>query len=390
MWPQSYLCESVSPSVPLQACCCCEPAAADHVRMSRTSIAQGSSPGAISPCQPEVQFVMKQTGFARFAWFYLAYNVIVIIWGGIVRATGSGAGCGAHWPTCNGQIIPTGASWHTMVEFSHRISTGVLGILTIVLVVWAFRAYPRGHVVRLGAVISAIFIIIESAIGAGLVLLEYVAYNVSIGRAYWMAGHLVNTLLLVAAVTLTAWWASGGERLQLRRQGLVGWSLLLALLAMLVLGASGAIAALGDTLLDGLGIAKDEKNLMSALVTVGVSPTESAIVVALVELRVLHPLLAIATGALVVLAAWLARIRRPNPWTQKLSLAVTVLVVAQILLGALNVALKAPVWIQMVHLLLTNAIWIVLVLLAAAALDRRIAPAENEGAPLTTPSRSAI
>ncbi len=321
------------------------------------------------------------TGFARFAWIYLLLNVIVILWGGVVRATGSGAGCGAHWPTCNGAVIPSGASsWHTWVEYTHRLSTGLLGLLTILLVVWALRAYPRGHVVRLGAALSAFFILTESAVGAGLVLLELVAYNVSVARAYWMAAHLVNTLLLVAAVTLTAYWASGGERLQVRRQGAVGWTLAAAVPAMLVLGASGAVAALGDTLLDGLEIAKNERALLAALGAAGISPTESAIVAALVELRIYHPVIAVATGALVALAAWTARTRRPAFGVRPLSAALLALFVGQLLLGALNVALKAPVWIQMVHLLVTNLLWVLLVLLAAAALDRRQAPAARRAA----------
>lgn len=323
------------------------------------------------------------TRFAKFTWFYLALNVIVIIWGGVVRATGSGAGCGAHWPTCNGEIIPTNASWHTLVEFSHRLSTGLLGILTIVLVVWAFRAFPRGHRVRLGALLSAFFIVTESAIGAGLVLLELVAYNVSFARAYWMAGHLLNTLLLLGAVTLLAWWASGGERLQLRRQGAVGWWLLAAVLGMFVVGASGAVAALGDTLLAGLVESKEATNLTARLTAAGVSPTEATIVYGLVELRILHPIIAVVTGLLVAAAAWTVRTRRPSLHTRRFSTALLALFVVQLIIGALNVALHAPVWIQMVHLLITNAIWILLVLLGAAGLDHRLAPAPRAEAALT-------
>ena len=318
---------------------------------------------------------LKLTRFAKFAWFYLVLNVIVIVWGGIVRATGSGAGCGAHWPTCNGAVIPSGASWHTWVEFSHRMSTGLLGIMTIVVVVWALRAYPRGSLVRLGAWLTALFIITESAIGAGLVLLELVAYNVSIARAYWMAGHLLNTLGLLGVVTLMAWWASGGERLRLRRQGVVGWTLLVAILAMFVLGASGAVAALGDTLLEGLVEGKDAANLMARLASAGISPAEAAIVTGLVEMRIYHPVIAVVSGLLVALAAWVARTQRPSLATRRFSTALFALFVAQLLVGTVNVALKAPVWIQMVHLLMTTLIWILLVLLAAVALDHHLAPA---------------
>jgi len=295
--------------------------------------------------------------FARYTWGVVALNLFVIVWGGFVRASGSGAGCGAHWPACNGQLIPRAESVETLIEFSHRVTSGLALLAVVLLLIWAWRAYPRGHVVRVGAVYSMVFMVIEALIGAGLVLLELVAYNVSIARAYWMAGHLVNTFLLVGALVLTAWWASGGERLQVRRQGAVWTTLLLAILAMMVLGASGAVTALGDTLVLGGGI----------------SPEESPIVATLVDLRIYHPIIAFVAGAFVALAAWLARVQRQSATTLRLSTWLFGLYGLQLTLGALNVALKAPIWLQMVHLFMTNVIWILLVLLVAAALDHRLA-----------------
>ncbi len=49
---------------------------------------------------------MSQAWFSRYAWGVLLWNVLVALWGAYVRATGSGAGCGSHWPTCNGEILP--------------------------------------------------------------------------------------------------------------------------------------------------------------------------------------------------------------------------------------------------------------------------------------------
>jgi heme A synthase len=189
-----------------------------------------------------------------------------------------------------------------------------------------------------------------------------------VGRAIWMAGHLVNTFLLLGALTLTAWWAAGGGRLRWRGQGAVAVWLLLAVVGMFVLGASGAITALGDTL----------------VITGGISPQENALVATLVDLRIYHPMIAIAVGALVALAAIVAMNRRPGPQTQRFAWALIVLYVAQLALGALNVALKAPVWLQMLHLLVTSAIWILLVLLAAAALSAPLA--EGAGSRTSEPS----
>jgi heme A synthase len=298
---------------------------------------------------------MLLSRFAKYAWFVLSLNLFVIVWGAFVRATGSGAGCGSHWPLCNGEVLPRAPALETIIEFSHRLTSGLALIAVVVLLIWGFRTHPRRHPVRLGALLSFILMIVEALIGAGLVLLELVAYNVSVARAFWMAGHLVNTFFLLAALTLTAWWASGGERLSLRRQGLTLALLALALLGMLILGASGAVTALGDTLVLGGGI----------------TPEESPTVAALVDLRIYHPLLAFIVGGFVAAAALTARWQRPGYWTRFLSTAVLICYVGQLVLGALNVALKAPVWLQLTHLLLSNLIWIGLVTLAAAALALR-------------------
>jgi heme A synthase len=219
-----------------------------------------------------------------------------------------------------------------------------------------------------------VFLLVEALIGAGLVLFEYVATNASLARAYWMAGHLVNTFFLLASLTLTAWWASGGAPLRLRGQGPAALALGLALSAMVILGASGGITALGDTL----------------VLTAGIAPAESAVVALLVDLRIYHPLLAVAVGALVGLAVWIAiknikyRVSsieyRVAPYSildtryldiaQRLGRWVIILFIAQLSLGALNVVLKAPIWTQLSHLLLADLIWIAFVLLSATTLAR--------------------
>ena len=142
---------------------------------------------------------IKSSRYATFAWVTLGINILVIIWGAFVRATGSGAGCGSNWPLCHGEVIPQSAGVETMIEFSHRISSGVALIAVAILFIWAWRIYPRGYRTRRAANATMIFMIIEALIGAGLVLLEYTASNVSIARAYWMAGHLINTFLLLGA-----------------------------------------------------------------------------------------------------------------------------------------------------------------------------------------------
>ncbi len=294
---------------------------------------------------------MRERRFTQYAWGVLAFTLLIILWGALVRATGSGAGCGRHWPLCDGQIIPSDGAVDTFIEFGHRISSGLSLIAVVGMAVWAWRLFPAGHRVRKAAGWATFFIFTEALLGAGLVLLELVAYNVSISRAYWMAAHLVNNFLLITALALTPWFAGGGAALRLRNQGSRLWALGAAFAGLLVLGASGGVTALGDTLMLGGGI----------------SPDSSPVVATLRDLRIFHPAIALVVGVLVALAAWVAG-RHPDPRAQQFAVLTVSLYAAQLALGMLNIWLMAPVWIQILHLLLSLLIWIALTLLAAVAL----------------------
>jgi heme A synthase len=301
----------------------------------------------------------KLSGFAKYAWMVLAYDVGVILWGAYVRATGSGAGCGGHWPLCNGQVIPFAPQTATLIEFSHRVSSGFTLLAVLGLVVWAFRAYPKGHPVRLGAGLATFFTLTEALVGAGLVLFQLVAQNASALRAASVAVHLANTFLLLASLTLTARWASGGQPLRLRGQGWAAWGLGLGLVGVLLLGISGAIAALGDTLFPSSSLAEGLRQ--------DFSPTAQF----LIRLRVFHPLIAISVGILVIFVAYSLSSSHPDAGARRsLATALAGLVVIQWLAGIANVALLAPVWMQLLHLLLADLVWITLVLLAATVLAR--------------------
>jgi len=299
---------------------------------------------------------MKLNRFAAYAWGVLVCNLAVILWGAYVRASGSGAGCGSHWPLCNGEVIPRAPKIATLIELTHRLSSGLALLLVVGLVVWAFRAYPKKHVVRWGAGWSMCLMLTEALVGAGLVLFALVADNASMARALSMSVHLVNTFLLLAALTLTAWWASKGRPVQTRGQGTIAWLFVAGLLGALILGVSGAVTALGDTLFPAGSLAAGLKQ--------DFSPAAHF----LIRLRLLHPLIAVAVGAYLILIAGLARVARPGKWTKRLTGALTAVVLIQLGAGALNVYLLAPIWMQLVHLLLSDFVWIALVLSTAAAL----------------------
>jgi heme A synthase len=295
--------------------------------------------------------------FRVYSWTSLGYNLLVILWGALVRATGSGAGCGAHWPLCNGQVIPQSPRLATLIEFIHRTMSGISVLLIFGLLVWAWRAYPKKHPVRLGAVLSMIFIITEALVGASLVLFQWVGMNASIQRTISVAVHLVNTFLLLASLALTAWWASGGGSLRLEGRGVLLLGLALALLGVLTLGVTGSIAALGDTLFPATSLSS------------GIQQDFSPGAHFLLRLRVWHPIIAAMVGFYSIVLASIIRFQWIDGAVKRLCLILGGLVLLQLTAGLINLLLLAPVWMQLVHLFLADSLWIILVLLSASVLQ---------------------
>lgn len=293
------------------------------------------------------------TKLARFSWAVLAYNLAVIALGAYVRATRSGAGCGAHWPLCNGEIVPSAPSVEMMVEFSHRASSGLAIVLVAALLVWVWRRCAPGHPARRTAVAAAIFMALEAALGAALVLFQMVAGNESMARAWWMALHLVNTFLLLACLAWTAYHLTRGTpaRQRLHRAAIVEYGLGGAVI--LLAAVSGAVAALGDTLYPAGSLAE----------ALGAEFSSASHL--LVRLRLLHPTIAIfmAIGLIVV------GIRigyGGRGWSRRLGFALAGAAAWQSLVGLTNVLLLAPVWMQLVHVVSADLVWIVFVLLAVS------------------------
>lgn len=288
---------------------------------------------------------------SRLAWGTLGLTMAVIAWGAFVRASGSGAGCGAHWPLCNGQVVPRDPALETAIELTHRVTSGLALLAVATLAVLVFRRSGPGAPQRPAALAAVVFMLVEAAIGAGLVLLELVADDASLARAYWMAGHLLNTFLLLAALAATAWWT--GPAAGARRAGLppgVALAAGSALGLVLLVGASGGVAALGDTLYPAASLGEGLRQDFTP---------GSAL---LVRLRALHPALALVMGAALVLAVpWMGR-RAPGRRTRPLGRLVALLVVAQVAAGVINLLLLAPIWLQIVHLVLADALWVSLVL----------------------------
>ena len=290
----------------------------------------------------------------RFSWGVLVYFIAVILWGSIVRATGSGAGCGDHWPLCNGTMIQHSARIDTVIEFTHRITSGLSFFAVLALLWWTLASTARGHLARAAAVAAAVFTIVEAALGAFLVKLGLTAQSQSPLRAPYLALHLTNTLLLLAALTLTAHLLSrrsGYLRGEIRVVAPAG--AIASIFVVLIVGVTGSLAALGDTLFPAT-------SLGSAL-----SQDFSATSAWLVRWRWTHP--TVAFVACVILIWLLVRApRRSTHWDNRaLSALVLILLVAQYALGILDVAFLAPVWMQIAHLLGADLLWVALVELAA-------------------------
>jgi cytochrome c oxidase assembly protein subunit 15 len=289
-----------------------------------------------------------------FSWAVVFYNVLVVLWGALVRATGSGAGCGNHWPLCNGQVIPVSPSAHTIIEFTHRMMTGGSTFLVLGLLVWTLRASVRGQAARGFAIASTLLLFNEALLGALLVKLDYVVNNQSVGRMVLLSIHLSNTLLLVAALVLTARMLSTGQRWSELRNSR-GLGLVAAgLFATILVGVSGSLAALGDTLFPAGSLGQAFAQDLSAD-----SP-------ALLKLRIVHPISALAAGAFVLY--FVARSRRHPParfGVKWMGSAVLWLLGFQVAMGVADVLLLAPAWMQILHLLGADLFWVALVMLSA-------------------------
>ena len=300
---------------------------------------------------------MNLKNFAAFTWGVLGWNLIVILWGAYVRATGSGAGCGQHWPLCDGRVLPQAPDVEMTIEFTHRLLSGGAILLIAIMVVWGFRLTYKEHPVRKGLIAAGILILTEALLGAGLVLFKLVEDNSSVARAFAVALHLANTFLLVGSLALTAYWASGGSAVQIKRRDAKTWLFGAGLLGMLLIGMSGAVTALGDTLFPVRSLAE------------GIAADRDPNAHFLVRLRVYHPIIAVFIAGY---SLYLVRMLY-NQYQRLARRLLTILVIiglVQLLAGLVNLLLLAPISMQLVHLFTADLVWITYILTTAAILAK--------------------
>jgi len=298
----------------------------------------------------------RSRGLPQYAAIVIGFMVLVILEGALVRATGSGAGCGNHWPLCNGDFFPHHPRLATVIEYTHRSMTGIIISLISILIAWTFLARPTGDRARRAVVWSGILLITEALLGAVLVKGGYVESNASDMRVVMQCIHFTNTMLLLAAITLTWWWLrdrpEGSTNLRPQAR-MVAW---ISLIATLFVGGTGSVAALADTLFP-------PSSLQAAFLQDFAAQSPLT-----VRMRWLHP----ATAVIALSCAiWIAMQLR-----SKLGHLVVGLVCLQLLLGAADVLLLAPTWLQVLHLLGADLYWIALVVACSSILaPGRLTPA---------------
>lgn len=294
--------------------------------------------------------MVQSTRFRQLAQFNLVYLIAVILWGAWVRISGAGAGCGAHWPSCHGEIIPLSPSVETLIEYTHRLSSGLSLPLALLVLFFAFRLYPQGHGVRWASVGALVFLISEAAVGAGLVKFELVAGDASMARAITASAHLINTFALTAFAALVLWWSQRPYSPQ-SLQGFRSHRVKIGLGGILLVCMMGAVTALGDTLFPTSVFT--EQGLLPKLAADLSGGTHF-----LVHLRIIHPILAVICS---VYLFWMVNsFQTENRW----SVAVNWTLGFQLLLGVFNILLGAPGWMQILHLLTALILWLSLLAFA--------------------------
>lgn len=309
---------------------------------------------------------IKPNKFAKYVWFVLAYNLLVILWGVFLRASLSGDGCGEHWLTCGGEVIPSAPELKTQIEFFHRITSSLAGIFVIGLLISSIVKYVReksgqNNLLLKMSILSLIFIIIEGVVGGLLVLTGNTAANWTPARPFWMAAHLVNTFTLIAVLALTAWFGSGGKSfsfLKAERKPLI--LIAIATIGIFIIGMSGSIAALSSMIFPSSTLAE------------GIAKDFSSSSHYILQLRPLHPLFAVGFGLfLAFLAAWLRKKGNGDHSITKWANVLTILLGLQLMAGMITLIFLAPILLQLLHLLLADLIWISFVLLVASFLSKQ-------------------
>ena len=295
--------------------------------------------------------------FRRYVFAVFVYTIAVILWGAWVRISHSGNGCGDSWPLCKEQVIPTAAALPTWIEFAHRLSSGLFAVLMVILFFWGRRFFAKGHWGRKAVSFALFFTVTEALLGAALVLFGLVGSNATVTRAYVMALHMFNSLLLSGSIIMTC-EAARFDRFQMyagRRRRWLGAAFLLALV---FIACTGALASLSGTLFPSQSLLQGLKEDFAR---------NSHI---LLRLRIWHPISATILGGTVAIVSGVL-LQDGASADLKRALTVFVAVIGfGIAFGYATLFLLSPIWMKLVHLALAHLIWACLVVVVERTLVR--------------------
>lgn len=267
----------------------------------------------------------------------IVLSILSILAGAFVRATGSGDGCGSTWPTCKGKIIPQLSDTSEIIEFSHRSISGILLIVTLIIFTKS-RNMSKGSITRTTVNFLTFFVVFEAAIGAVIVLYEWVGLNSSLPRIVAVPIHLVNTFGLLACYAILYKVLLNNfkniKQLWDRRFVFVAFLFLLS-------GATGSITALADVLFPSASFYEglmEDFDRTSELLT---------------RLRILHPI--VATGLSAALIIESRNIQKDYKIDVKF---LQLLVIVAVTLGVLNVLSNIVLLLSIFHLAIADLLWI--------------------------------
>lgn len=280
--------------------------------------------------------------YRRYCNWLIAYTILIIAWGAWVRISGSGAGCGEHWPLCNGKAIPVGESPKTWIEVSHRYSTALFGFFAVLLLGFAHRVRSENNLHKLGAWAVLLFTLVEALIGRLLVVEGLVDQDRSLARAVLMPLHLVNTSLLLSAEVL----AGESTRLPviptLYREG-IRRSLAIGLILLLFcLLTTGALASLATHL-------TPSQSLLQGI-QADINPSSHIAV----RLRPLHLIAGFSTFLVVMLVLTYKPLSLRTFFACPSSKALCYSLIVMAVLGTLTIVFHSPVSLKMAHLITAN------------------------------------
>lgn len=261
----------------------------------------------------------------RLLYALWLYTLLVILWGAWVRISHSGDGCGEHWPLCGGDFIPDLTQKKTWIEYSHRLMSGVYGLL-VIGVFLNFRKNPN-ILVRKFNWLLLLLMSSEALLGAVLVKSQLVTLNDSVFRLATMSLHQLNSFLLTGATFLFyRILKKNSTELKLANKYL--------LVLFVLLPLTGAVAALSTTLFPSVSLWQ------------GILQDFSESTHLFVKLRILHPLLALLITTVFVAWCYAKNLNR---------LAVEFLVA--MLIGVVTLLTLSPVYLKLTHLLIAHLLW---------------------------------